>query len=914
MSDPFSDMEKLEVSTTMPPRPAMPFGEENVEVESEVKMENVQDSSSLFEPQTSAKRPIKDEDTPEAKRTKCSNNNESFSAEVPFSYSGDPVRIYAYPEKYDYAIHEVVPKLEVNSNYHRWAEQNLPRVIRQKIIPKILPFVGEDDEMKNYHTFFSANQKTPMPEPMWCSLVGDPGTGKSTLMSHLAGIRNLASSGNSSESMTQSPMVFSYSTGQANFEIKVVIRYKGSIKSVLRTCFQDLIKWFKLSEVERSDDDNDLVREAADAAQEYLNRLFPENEDVTSLPDIEDMMQKKGLLAGGDPDPIISKLHTDVLGRIHEQGFDWESRSKTMTAESLLDMSNKIKPFTERGDLAPIVTSIQIGVHSSFLAQGIQISDLPGIRDTNTHTSQVALDGFEKCPRTIVVGDVVRCLSKPELAYYLSKAVREKGAGNVWLVLRGKEIIEEEPARCSAADKSKLRQMKDRLEKAQAKIDISSSDEQIKEVKRLEKELLDERLDVRDRSTREQFQKKYFDTRNTGDLNVVIISNIDYSKYVNGPDENNPPTLSYDQTGIDELRAQLCSAPSRARVESLRHHNLKIQQMLRRLRLTFSAAQLPRRDRVIAVFETSAFLPMKKHQKVLTASTTRHNVNTLKLLRNDAMVQEIEAKIDGKWAKYPAATISSFFKKNGKHKHSIKKITQQPEFWTEAILLIVSKHLLPLEQVLFDEVDKCSSTIIESMGDTIADLKHEIGRLEQVGGVDMEEIFEIWDKEKEAFEEEMLRLCTWLKEKIRQISTASTTDTGSTIPAFAESTQLIYQEAMTEIPPGTSQGPKKRLKHLKRKLFDVSGPFSKMGDDVSTQLKRISDKWISAVERRVKTVFDNCKDALLNEFKGKRMSPEKRAEIAPGILATVDDALQSLKADVEAYKKARETGRQATDT
>lgn len=157
-----------------------------MDVKTEVKTEATGRTSPLFEPRTSSKRSITDDETPDSKRTKL--------ADVQVSYSGNPLKPYVFPEQLNYLDHEPMAKLEVNSKRHIRNEQNLPRVIRGMVVPTIAPLVGEDDEMKNYHGFFRKNEKVPMPPSMWCSLVGDPGMGKSTLLSHLSGIKGLSSS------------------------------------------------------------------------------------------------------------------------------------------------------------------------------------------------------------------------------------------------------------------------------------------------------------------------------------------------------------------------------------------------------------------------------------------------------------------------------------------------------------------------------------------------------------------------------------------------------------------------------------------------------------------------------------------------------------------------------------------------
>ncbi|KAH0042657.1 hypothetical protein KCU96_g2819, partial [Aureobasidium melanogenum] len=893
MSEPFSDKEKSNMDTALQSsRSAMPFIEEDDSIVTKTE----RDASPLFETEKTLKRSHSIERIIDTKRTKHSAEETPTTLDGPVSYSGGPVEPYVYPEKYDYERHESVPALVTTTQHHRRAEANLPRVLRGMIVPALAPHREQDDEMANFHKCFEENAKVPSVSPMWLALVGDPGEGKSTLFGNLSGVLGLSSTGKGSESLTQSPLDFFKSRNKETFVIVVNIRHQNGIKVRLRRCFQDLIKWASIAESEREIDDNEMVSSNAEAAQVHLSRLFPDRDEYGSLTDVEDMLRKRNLLSGGDYGPIVAELDNDVRSRILEESFDWKQLQKTMTAINAHDLQSKIRRYTDRGDLAPVVTSIQIGIHSSFLAQGIKISDLPGIQDTNTYTRQTALDGFERCPRVIIVGRMTRCLSKQNLEYYLKKAVREKGAGNVWLVLRDREEIPDEPDRANAAERNSIKQKREKVDKAIAN---GSSQE---EVECLQKELRDEILTINDRVLTREFRKKYPDTRNTGSLNVVTISNIDYEKYLKGPCESNPPILDFDQTGIDLLRAQLCRAPSEAKAAALKRHITEMILMLKRLRLCFRTAQGPRRDAIISLFQTLARLTMKKYRDDLYASASSHKAGNRGLLKK-SVVADIEMKIDGKWAKYTPGTIGAFFRKYGKHKHSVKGVAQKPEFWTEAILLLIERYVVDLEENLYNKVDECSAQILQDMTQKMDELKGETVNLDQIGAVNPVEIFEVWDKERELSEIFLISATTKLKENIRKTSIASMTDTGSTQGAFSMEMDSIYEGAITEIPTGTPQIGKKRLEYLKQKLFAYPGPFSKMADAVSDKLRERFEAWVEKVESRVNLTFQNSRDALLNEFKGKRMSATQRTKAASIIVPVINEALEILQADLDAYKQ-----------
>jgi hypothetical protein len=138
----------------------------------------------------------------------------------------------------------------------------------------------------------------------------------------------------------------------------------------------------------------------------------------------------------------VESIYQQIRERAVSEGIDLDVREVQLTAENIGELRAKTAMFSERGAFAPLVSSVCTKFHSSLLAMGIEIADLPGYTDTNAHLREATKIYSKGCPKAIFVADLSRCLTTPELKKSLKETIKARGAENVCLVLRGKEVCD----------------------------------------------------------------------------------------------------------------------------------------------------------------------------------------------------------------------------------------------------------------------------------------------------------------------------------------------------------------------------------------------------------------------------------------------------------------------------------------
>ena len=96
----------------------------------------------------------------------------------------------------------------------------------------------------------------------------------------------------------------------------------------------------------------------------------------------------------------------------------------------------------------------------------------------------------------------------------------------------------------------------------------------------------------------------------------------------------------------------------------------------------------------------------------------------------------------------------------------------------------------------------------------------------------------------------------------------------------------------------------KRLDFIKGKFAGRSGPFVQLAVDVSNDLKRSFVAWAEKVQDRIDNMFRSLQDVLLGSFEGKKMSEQRRAQVAPEIKRLVFEGRNILETDRQAFVAA----------
>lgn len=182
-------------------------------------------------------------------------------------------------------------------------------------------------------------------------------------------------------------------------------------------------------------------REDAVASLTVLRTLVPSLKKELTIKEIETYLRGNPLV-GDDGD--VTRLVEELLGRIAqratENGVNWQDRCKTESVSDAGSVNAKIKLFAEQNGLAAIVNEVVIRFDSALLAQGIELVDLPGHNDRNTHMSKAVDRSLDRCHKIFVVIPIERCTSKQNVRVHLSEAIDKKTTENVILVIRGREV------------------------------------------------------------------------------------------------------------------------------------------------------------------------------------------------------------------------------------------------------------------------------------------------------------------------------------------------------------------------------------------------------------------------------------------------------------------------------------------
>lgn len=443
MSEPFSDKEKSNMDTALQSsRSAMPFIEEDDDIgskiKSEVKTEANDRQSPLFEPHASVKRTAEDDiSTVDSKKPKI------FTESGPRAYGGGLVRQYTPGTKYNYLRHETIPDLEMNSDHHLGAIKTFLSNAKDAVIPALSPYVDEDKSIKDAHDWFKKNKSVPVLLPTRFALIGNSGSGKTSTLNNLLGKPDLANADASPESVTQSIQIFNHAIQGVEYQVEVAFLNTRAIKNLIVNSLNALATYVKRMAEGESEEDLEHVRLSAESSKQIIDDLFFHQNGLKSLDDAEEFLESRQLLPQDDEkitDEAAEPLYQAICERATSEGINLEQRSHVFAAKDVPEVRAKTAKFSERGGFAPTVSSICTKFHSSLLAQGIEIADLPGFTDTNENLRKTSNNYSENCQKVIFVADSSRCMTTPELESALRKIIKRRFAENVCLVLKGKEV------------------------------------------------------------------------------------------------------------------------------------------------------------------------------------------------------------------------------------------------------------------------------------------------------------------------------------------------------------------------------------------------------------------------------------------------------------------------------------------
>ncbi|KAG9758394.1 hypothetical protein KCU73_g3918, partial [Aureobasidium melanogenum] len=912
MSEPFSDKEKFNMDTALQSsRSAMPFIEDDEDlstnIKSEVKNEANGHQSPLFEPHVSVKRAAEDDmSTMDSKKPKI------FTESGPRAYGGGPVRQYVLGMQYRYSKHEAVPQLEVHSKHHQDAVEHFLFSLREVALPALSPYRDEDKSVNDTVEWLEKNANIPAIPPTLFALTGNSGSGKTTTLNNVLGMSGLANADASMESVTQNPQIFNHGTQDAMFLVEVLFINRRAIENLIKKCVKDLVDYVKSISGDEADEENDYIRDSAEASKQVFDDLFSHQDGLKSLDDVEDFLEARDLLPHGDEeitDEAVDSLHKQIRDRASLEGIDLDQRRLIFTAGNIGELHAKTARFSERGAFAPLVSSIRTKTYSHLLAMGIEFADLPGYTDTNIHLRKTSMAYLVNCPKVIFVADLSRCLTTPELEKSLRETIKLKGAENVCLVLRGKENVDKSRSKWSKAESAHLETLEKSMKAAQLQLEIADADDESitlqakANVQAIQRQILEYRIAVRDRIVTDHFsRKKYQNKHDAGKIRVITVANKCHEHYMNG---SNKAVLSFDQTGIRELRAYMCETPSRDRVRAFARHSANCITKMRRLAIWADGPKMPPRDAAMALFEQHTHWRIEGYRVSLIKASAQYK-KLLNTRFTSTWADAAQKTMDSWAAKYAARTQGVFIRQGGRHNPKIKgSKSKKPELvsWIEDLLVVVEDDVPSLLKSTWDAINEAEGNICENISGVIDKIRHGLEMLDTIGGANLDGVFELFEEEGKSCTRDIKEGIVELKTNLRSTALRSVTDEpcDDESPVFVREMFKIFKTTFTKFPPGTKNVTKERMKYIVEQVLSGKGPYHMLNNEVSSQLGPVIDTWAGKATARIEKMHADLRDVLFKSFEGKKMSDARREEIAPAIKAAMEKARAVLQADLDGY-------------
>ncbi|CAD0113024.1 unnamed protein product [Aureobasidium uvarum] len=928
MSEPFSDREKSRMGLVVhSSRPSMPFIEEDSEIKSEVKTEDSERQSPLFEPQDVLKRSIEDEPL-EVKRPKLSTDS------GPLAYGGGPARPYVLGRPYNYSRHEIVPQLEVNSQHHKMAIEHFLFNVKEVVLPALSPYRDEDKSINDTFMWFEngKNLNIPAIPPTSFAFSGNSGSGKTSTLNNVLGMSGLANADAAMESVTQNPQLFNHGNRQQTmFVVEVLFLNARAIESLIKRCVTDLVIYVRSMSDDEAEEENDYIRDSAESSRQVFDDLFSHQDGLKSLDDVEDFLETKTLLSH-ENEPIsesaVDRLYQQIKDRASSEGINLDSRALKLTAGNVGELRAKTATFSERGAFAPLISSIRTKFHSPLLAMGIELADLPGYTDTNIHLRKTSMAYSVNCPKAIFVADLSRCLTTPELKRSLKETIKLKGAENVCLVLRGKEVVEKtKSSKWNKVESTHLETLERSLENANFQLngndDQSITAQVTADIQTIERQILEHKIAVRDRIITDHFsQKEYQNKHNAGKIRVITVANKCHEYYMAGS-QSHKAVLSFDKTGIQELRAYMCETPSRDRVRAFARHSANCITKIRRVAIWADGPKMPPRDAAMALFEQHARWGVEGDRVLLVKSSTQYK-KLLNTRFSSTWADAAQKTMDAWTAKYAARTQGVFIRQGGRHSPVLRGMkTKKPQLvsWVEDLLLVVEDDIFNLLKSTWDVINEVDGSICENISNVVEKIRHGLEIQDEIGGANLEGVFELFEEERKFCIRDIRDGIIELKTNLRRVpcilvtlSYSNTDMNRSTAmksiadepcdedsPVFVREMFKIFTTTFTKFPPKTKNVTKERMKCIREQVLSGKGPYNMMTNEISAQMVPVINSWADKATTRIETMHADLRDVLFKSFEGKKMSDPRREQIGPSIEAAMTKARAILQADLDGY-------------
>ncbi|KAI6883218.1 hypothetical protein KC360_g4643 [Hortaea werneckii] len=807
----------------------------------------------------------------------------------------------------------------------------------EKLVPVICDLVSSQTEMlksKGYHDEEIANivhklgdlrfvDKTygrNASKPTGC--LGVTAAGKSTLMNCLTSQENIAAECDEGESGTSviQELVMAEIDQIETFRAVVYYHSNRKIEALVKKHFQTIHDFQNLNTEDLDTDEYSAWQADYKTALIFFYTILCERDEFMSA---DATLTYFNNATSRDDSVMLQRLSTWILEYLTT--LTRGEGATVMQANTMREMNRELAKFkgpaktgvdgSRRASPWPLVRTIKMQLRARILSEGAVLADLPGLSDTNKLRVQATRDYIKNCGTVMIVHPILRIQSQDTVWNEVNECIRNGKQSNLVIVCTKVDDIKHSGERQISADDretlDKLRAEADRLAADIAELEEALEDAEESEYKsinlelkekkvlraRKEAEWKEENIVSRNRRNIEGIQTKYRKAVDDpcASVPVFCVSNTIYQQHMKGFDNDNPPDLSVEATGIPGLRKYLFEIPARRKHGALQKLGRQtLPRVLLALEMQCCKTRLERKQDI----ECKVVKPLKDFKDEL------HTLKALLNRKYEAALQdtlhEQESKwyeaanaLHTRWVKYKyAAKYFAFCRHSGDWKDPSKKNVQ----WNVQIVDLFADDMMNA----FTEVKKAFNEIqadfIHKLDRLLEELDTDLHESPQLMGLNLDSLHKVIELTRAAVNDKTNKLFRKLDNTINNVRynamSAETTES-----YVKKSMQTAYEKC--KACKGT--GLFKNIKHIiGQKLNGPQNVFLDVKDGAIADFEDYVDLWITAVENKVGAEFQ----AVIDDFNGRFVDVEEEDETKHGfrkeLLQTVQKALAMVDTELKA--------------
>ncbi|KAH9826396.1 hypothetical protein Tdes44962_MAKER03528 [Teratosphaeria destructans] len=745
--------------------------------------------------------------------------------------------------------------------------------------------------------------KLQYPQPKPVGFLGDTAAGKSTLINSLLSKDNVAAEsdeGSSGTSVIQELRVSELDQIDA-FKAEVLLQRQRDIDLTIVKHFEDIYD-FLFAEKDLDHDESTKLRDDYSTAIEFFTTLLCHREEIKDTTTAAAFFSK----AHARDDAVMIQELKESINEIVKAAcpLDFKANSIAELNKVLARFKGPIKTSPALPSLWPLVRKIITFVNARILSEGAILADMPGTSDVNKLRVQATREYLKTCDVVVIAHPIPRIQSQDSVWSNVLECVRSGKQSNIILVCTKIDDFNHNRTREAVSDKEAacLQELKYAADKVAMEIkeldaDIVDAEDDgdselgtklnkkrralVLERAKAEAKWQEANILMRNQRNEPALQQKFREiTRSNATLRVHYVSSQVYQEHMRGYDQNKPPQLSLEATGIPALRQALFERPAKQKMASLKLLGSKtLPRVLLAIEMQCSKSRLERKQDV----EVKVVAPCNGFQKLVTSLKTELKRACEDVLDNTILQCEAGWKSEARrhhdsWVKYKYARYAAFLRRDGVWKAPGKKEVSD---WTAAINEISAEDFTAAFRAFWLRYDGIKVDFLGHADALLQNLEADLKESPELMGLNLEHFYMIIDKVREHVAERTAEAFRQLQDQIKHIcyDATSTRTEGS---YFSRTMQVTYNNCRLRKGDGVFKqyqgvmvdkltGPKNVFHVVKdyvlaavEQCIDVwAAEMSKKEEDVTKtafrkQLSSAVEQAIEVVETKLKEQLDAC--------------------------------------------------------